>query len=133
MFLFWKAHIGVSVAAGIIAAVANAIRQQTKVEIALWSIGLAIVGYLTILGLFSIWATMCTPVKLDQQRIGEIQQHKESSDREIAAQRENATLQTEFRAKTRNSPCECVPTLQPTTALWSPPASARVVELRQLD
>ena len=72
VFIFWKAQIGVSLGAGIIAAAVNAIRQQTPLGVTFWSVGIAIVGYFIILAVFSIFALMCAPVSLDRKRVGEI-------------------------------------------------------------
>lgn len=68
VFIFWKAQVGVSAGAAIVAAIANSVRQQSSINIALWSLGLAVVGYLAMVAIFCIFAIMSAPVVLDRQR-----------------------------------------------------------------
>ena len=83
VFVFWKAQIGVSVAAGIISAVMTYIKQRSPLDVALWSIGLAVGGYLLVLGVYSICALMTAPVNLDKQRKREFEQIEERLDSEV--------------------------------------------------
>jgi hypothetical protein len=73
VFVFWKAQIGVGLLSGTITAIANAIRQQSALSVAIWSIGIAIAGYLALLLLFGIWATVRAPAKLDGQKQTDIE------------------------------------------------------------
>lgn len=73
MFTFWQAQIGVSLGAGVITAMVSTIRQQASWDVALWSIGVVVIGYLVMLGIFFICAVMCAPVTLDRHRAEEIQ------------------------------------------------------------
>jgi hypothetical protein len=101
VFAFWKSQVVVSLGAGIVAAVVNAIRQETPTptSVVLWSVGIAAIGYLAMLGIFSICAVMIAPVKLDQQREREIQQQKNYGETEIATHREDARQQYFGRVK----------------------------------
>lgn len=65
MFIFWKAQIGVSIGAGIISALTNAIQHESKIGVALWSIGISICGYVVMLLGFSLVAFVRAPFKLD--------------------------------------------------------------------
>jgi hypothetical protein len=71
VFAFWKAQIFVSLGAGALSAIATAIRQQSGIEIAVWCIGIAVGGYLLILGIYSAFAIIIAPVELDRQRATE--------------------------------------------------------------
>jgi hypothetical protein len=67
MFIFWKAQIGVGAVAGTISAIVNAIRQQSDLGVALWSIGIAVLGYIVILLGSTLFAAVRAPIKLEEE------------------------------------------------------------------
>jgi hypothetical protein len=73
VFVLWKAQIGVGLFAGVISAIVTAIRQQSPLGVALWSIAISVIGYLTFLTLALMYSMLFAPVRLDQQRESEIQ------------------------------------------------------------
>jgi hypothetical protein len=68
VFEFGKTQIIVAIGAGVVTAALTAIRQQAPLSVALWSVGLALIGYLVMLVLFFIRAVFNAPVSLDRQR-----------------------------------------------------------------
>ncbi len=92
VFVFWKAQVAVSIGAGILSTVANSIRQQSPLGVALWTVGMATVGYLVMLAFFSVCAMMVAPVTLDRRRVEEVEQARAiASERgtEISALRQS--------------------------------------------
>ena len=72
MLIFWKAQVAISLGAGIVAVIVTAVKQETALTVALWSVGAVAFGYFAMLGLFSIFAVMRAPVTLDQQWESEV-------------------------------------------------------------
>ena len=103
VFIFWKAQVAVSISAGFIAAVTNAIREQTPFSVAVWSVSIAVIGYLVVLGLASIGAVMLAPVNLDRQRIDEIRRQREDGERQIAFHRDDSREQCIGRLKAESA------------------------------
>jgi hypothetical protein len=71
--LFWKAQIAVSMFAGVTAPLIGWLADWTVWDVALLTAEATVAAYLMILGIFSIYAIMVAPVRLDQRRVSEIQ------------------------------------------------------------